>query len=75
MKQPSKSLLNLRLVGQCVLLGFSLAPVMTVGQTPNFGNDSSQWALDGECDDPRFQGSSMAVTLLDQDRFSDATDC
>ena len=75
MKQPSKSLLNLRLVGQCVLLGFSLAPVMTVGQTPNFGNDSSQWALDGECDDPRFQGSGMAVTLLDQDRFSDATDC
>ena len=75
MKQSSKSLLNLRLLGQCVLLGFFLAPVMAVGQVLDFGNDSSQWALDGECDDPRFQGSGMATTLLDQDRLSDATDC
>ena len=66
---------NLSLLKQCLLFGFFLVPVMAVGQAPDFGNDSSQWALDGECDDPRFQGSGMATTLLDQDRFSDATDC
>jgi len=41
----------------------------------DFGNDSSEWIYDGECDDPRFQGSAMAETLLGEDRFSDATDC
>ncbi len=44
-------------------------------QAPNFGDDSSTWSQDGECDGPRFQGSDMAATLLDEDRFSDATDC
>ena len=41
----------------------------------NFGNDSSDWARDGECDDPRFEGSGMAGYLIDSDRLSDATDC
>lgn len=41
----------------------------------NWGNDSSQWARDGECDDPRFEGPSMAETLLEEDRLRDATDC
>lgn len=40
-----------------------------------FGNDSSRWAFDGECDDPRFRGRGMAVTLLAEDAFRDATDC
>ena len=44
-------------------------------QAPNFGDDSSTWSQDGECDDPRFQGSGMASTLIDSDRFADATDC
>lgn len=44
--------------------------------TPDFGNDSSEWANDGECDDPRFAGPGMTLTtLLDSDRFADATDC
>jgi hypothetical protein len=41
----------------------------------DFGNDSSSWARDGECDDPRFVGDGMASTLLDEDAYSDATDC
>ena len=41
----------------------------------DFGDDTSNWAHDGECDDPRFQGSGAAATLLDDDRYHDATDC
>lgn len=42
----------------------------------DFGSDSSEWANDGECDDPRFEGPGMTeTTLLDSDRFGDATDC
>jgi hypothetical protein len=41
----------------------------------DFGDDSGQWARDGECDDPRFQGDGAAATLLDADRYHDATDC
>ena len=41
----------------------------------DFGDDSSHWANDGECDDPRFTGSAMAETLEDIDIARDATDC
>jgi hypothetical protein len=41
----------------------------------DFGDDSSEWARDGECDDPRFQGEGSAATLLDADTYHDATDC
>ncbi|MEO1549686.1 MAG: hypothetical protein AAFR93_04545 [Pseudomonadota bacterium] len=48
----------------------SLVPVL------EFGDDSSQWARDGECDDPRFEGKGMTDTaLLDNDLMRDATDC
>ena len=65
------SKLYLPLLGTACFLFGSNAPA----QAPNFGDDSSQWSLDGECDDPRFQGTGMASTLVDADRFSDATDC
>lgn len=42
---------------------------------PDFGDDSSEWANDGECDDPRFTGPGSAAELLDVDRMHDATDC
>ena len=32
---------------------------------PDFGDNTSQWANDGECDDPRFEGEGAAETLLD----------
>lgn len=42
----------------------------------NFGDDDSQFANDGECDDPRFTGPGMTATaLLDSDIRHDATDC
>lgn len=42
----------------------------------DFGDDSSTWSNDGECDDPRFEGPGMTRTLLlDEDIRSDATDC
>ena len=41
----------------------------------DFGADSSQWAYDGECDDPRFEGAGMAGSPLKDDRGRDATDC
>ena len=40
-----------------------------------FGNNSSPWANDGECDDPRFRGSGMASSVNDSDRNRDANDC
>jgi hypothetical protein len=41
----------------------------------DFGDDSSSWANDGECDDPRFEGTGTAGELLDEDILRDATDC
>ncbi len=39
------------------------------------GDDSSEWAFDGECDDPRFDGVGVADTVLVGDILKDATDC
>ncbi len=41
----------------------------------DFGDDLSNWADDGECDDPRFNGEGAATTLLKDDMYHDATDC
>lgn len=41
----------------------------------DFGSDSSRWANDGECDDPRFEGENMSGVLLEEDSMADATDC
>lgn len=43
---------------------------------PDFGDDTSQWSRDGECDDKRFTGAGMTTTiLLESDIGHDATDC
>jgi len=49
--------------------------VVSAQSRVDFGDDESAWAMDGECDDPRFQGDGVADTLMDGDRFHDATDC
>jgi len=41
----------------------------------DYGDDASEWARDGECDDPRFVGTGVASELLDADLGHDATDC
>ena len=62
------------LVRLAIVAAISGAPA--VAQNIRFGDDSSEWANDGECDDPRFQGAGMTTTpLLDQDILHDATDC
>ena len=50
-------------------------PVATRPEDIDFGDDSSEWANDGECDDPRFSGAGMAAELEDTDIGKDATDC
>ncbi len=40
-----------------------------------FGDDSSGFANDGECDDPRFQGPGAAFASGTEHLFKDATDC
>ena len=41
----------------------------------HFGDDSSEYAHDGECDDIRFSGNGVAWILVDDERGRDATDC
>lgn len=71
-----------RLFRKLVAVGFlaassGLAPVAQAQPAaPDFGDDASRWARDGECDDPRFQGIGMSEGLsLDDDIGHDATDC
>lgn len=52
-----------------------LAPLPALAQAPDFGDDSSVWANDGECDDPRFEGPGVAASAIDADTLKDATDC
>ncbi|MGB0798116.1 MAG: hypothetical protein ACPGRD_02190 [Planktomarina sp.] len=47
------------------------APVWAV----EFGDDSSDYSNDGECDDRRFMGLGMATGLDVDDNFHDASDC
>lgn len=54
--------------------GETTAPTATA-TVIDFGNNNSTWALDGECDDPRFIGPASAETLLAEDAYRDATDC
>ena len=55
--------------------GADSTPVEVGEESIQFGDDSSEWANDGECDDPRFEGDGMSGMLKDQDRGHDATDC
>ena len=45
------------------------------GEKIDFGDDTSAWANDGECDDPRFEGPGTAATLRGEDLGRDASDC
>lgn len=40
----------------------------------NFGDNSSVWADDGKCDDPRFAGAGRADYVFDVDIMKDAND-
>lgn len=52
-----------------------LAQDQPVVQSINYGDDSSEWANDGECDDSRFSGPGVASTVNSESRERDASDC
>lgn len=56
-------------------LPLTLAPAYAQDIDIAFGDDTSSWANDGECDDPRFEGAGMASGPLRENRLADATDC
>jgi len=51
------------------------AKVATQCSKINFGNNKSEYAKDGECDDPRFEGPGMSSILATDDIGLDAKDC
>ena len=57
-----------------VFLSILVASIAS-GQAIDFGDDTSEWAIDGECDDPRFDGPGAAKKRLEEDRSRDASDC
>ncbi len=60
----------------CLTIVAFIAAGSAVAQPVNFGDDSSEWANDGECDDGRFTGPGLTSTpLLQEDVLADATDC
>jgi hypothetical protein len=58
-----------------LLSGLSIPAMAQSADAIDFGDDTSEWANDGECDDPRFEGSAMASELIEEDLLRDATDC
>lgn len=66
---------NWILLSSAAVMLAACQPAQTT-RTIDFGDDSSTWANDGECDDPRFAGPGMTTTtLLASDILHDATDC
>ncbi|TNC63987.1 hypothetical protein [Rubellimicrobium roseum] len=61
------------------LLALSTTALLTgmpaLAQAPDFGADTSVWANDGECDDPRFTGPGTSGMDMDANLMADATDC
>lgn len=53
----------------------SLVLLLALAACLNFGDDTSQFANDNECDDPRFVGGGMASSLDNDAIGADASDC
>ena len=74
-KLKKHSLMTRLFTGLAMVMALALPP-LAVAQPVDFGTDQSEWAFDGECDDPRFTGPGMTESpLLDADLQRDATDC
>ncbi|MGV6840083.1 MAG: hypothetical protein ACWA40_07795 [Planktomarina sp.] len=61
--------------GQIQLVSEAAGRAVTQCSKIDFGNNSSQFANDGECDDFRFDGPGTDNIMLSSDIKSDATDC
>ncbi|MBB3988854.1 hypothetical protein [Croceicoccus naphthovorans] len=68
---------NPALAAQAEKTDFAAVAASTITATGlDFGDDSGSYALDGECDDLRFDGEGMSQTpMLADDLYKDATDC
>lgn len=67
---------RLRYLGGRRAASSSSTPSRTEASRIQWGDDSSRFAKDGECDDKRFVGAGMTSTpLLDSDIKHDASDC
>lgn len=55
--------------------GFDSLLVNMVNSDIDFGDDSGDWANDGECDDPRFLGNGMSMMPAFDHERRDASDC
>ena len=60
------------MTGVCLV---AMTGCMTVPAGFLWGDNSSQWANDGDCDDPRFTGPMAHSILLPEDAYRDANDC
>lgn len=64
------------LLGAAAALALLSAPALAQDEADiDFGDDTSTWANDGECDDPRFEGEGMASGLERENLLKDASDC
>ncbi|WP_196260176.1 hypothetical protein [Pelagibacterium limicola] len=63
------------LMGSAVVAFALLASWPALSQSIDFGDDTSRWANDGQCDDPRFEGTGAAAVRIAADEGRDATDC
>jgi hypothetical protein len=61
--------------GRAALWVFEEARAATECSAIKWGDDSSEYALDGVCDDPRFEGLGVAGLLYREDAGRDASDC
>ena len=58
-----------------LILACALPASAAAEERPYFGNDDSEFARDGECDDVRFVGEGMADALMTDSIGRDAADC
>jgi hypothetical protein len=56
-------------------LSLAAAPLCAQDDAVDFGDDSNEYANDGDCDDPRFAGPGMDGVMLTDDIGRDASDC
>ncbi|MEO1677585.1 MAG: hypothetical protein AAFU80_05425 [Pseudomonadota bacterium] len=65
----------MRIILGALVFGLTLGGLPAIAQNIDFGDDSGDYANDGECDDRRFYGPGMATTLDWEQLARDATDC
>ena len=63
------------MLSDLIALSLDLDPGTVMVDGIDFGDNLSDWANDGECDDPRFTGTGMAIASIEANRFHDADDC